>query len=78
VAVINHMKYGAQQQCPECSGFNPSGFALPEECVWCRGVSHKDLMNRINNQVGTPPNIIEDRVDVNFIIRCFNWIFGGR
>ena len=40
---MDDTKYGASQTCPNCGYSNPSGFKLPERCLWCSpyGTKHE-------------------------------------
>ena len=58
--MINNVRLGQQQQCPECKCYNPSGFNLPEDCLWCNektGVAWKKLVINSNQQTSSVDEI---------------------
>ena len=32
---LQNTLFGAQQKCPKCGCYNPSGYNLPKDCLWC-------------------------------------------
>ena len=32
---MNDVKFGEPGKCPKCDNYNPSGFVVPKDCIYC-------------------------------------------